>query len=77
MRTCNLPSFLMCIRFHMRNQSSACKGHIPMPTNLFDKRLDDDEYYTHEDDSEDSDTDDSEAFECIEKKHTIFGRGKR
>jgi hypothetical protein len=47
-----------------------------MPINLFDAREDDDENI-HTDVIEDSDEDESEAFECIEKKHTIFGRGKR
>jgi hypothetical protein len=37
-----------------------------MPTNLFDKRLDDDEY-THEDVIEDRDEDESEALDCFDR----------
>jgi len=44
-----------------------------MPINLFDAREDDDENI-HTDVIEDSDEDESEAFECIEKKHTIFAQ---
>jgi hypothetical protein len=47
-----------------------------MPTNLFDKRLDDDEY-THEDVIEDSDTDDSEALACFDRSSGVFVAKKK